>query len=111
MLDVLLRFDSEAQAAQIGMALGYTTQDPDTKAFSVTQATMDLAACVIGAHWKPDGTTTAAPDGTQVPNYVSDNKWWVMVRSMKDLEIPKEIQPFIVTPDPNNPAIPNQRWA
>lgn len=111
MIDVLLKFDNQTQAAQVGQAMGYTTQDPDTGEWHTTQATETLAICVIGEHWVPTGETTTGPNGEPVPVLAGDGQWWVMVRSLVDMAIPAEIQPFIVQPDPENPAIPNQRWA
>jgi hypothetical protein len=109
--DVLLRFDSQTQAAQIGQALGYSTQDTDTGEWKTTQATLDLAICVIGEHYKPTGETTEGPSGELVPVMAGDGKWWVMVRSLVEIELPAEILPFIGERDPANPAIPNQVWA
>jgi len=111
MIDVLLKFANQTQAAQVGQALGYTTQDPETGEWHTTQATETLAICVIGEHWVPTGETTTGPNGEPVPVMAGDGHWWVMVRSLVDMAIPAEIQPFIVVPDPENPAIPNQRWA
>ena len=111
MIDLLLKFQSQEQAGLIGEQLGYTTRDPETGEFHTTQATLDLAICVIGVHHYPDGTTTEGPNGEQVPNLVADNQYWVMVRSLVDMVIPPEIQPFIVEPNPEDPTIPNQRWA
>ena len=111
MIDVLLKFSTQTQAAQVGQAMGYTTQDPDTGEWQTTQATETLAICVIGEHFAPTGETTAGPMGQPVPVYAGDGQWWVMVRSLVDMAIPAEIQPFIVEPDPENLAIPNQRWA
>ena len=48
MIDVLLKFANQTQAAQVGQALGYTTQDPETGEWQTTQATETLAICVIG---------------------------------------------------------------
>lgn len=111
MIDLLLKFQSQEQAGLIGEQLGYTTRDPETGEFHTTQATLDLAICVIGVHHYPDGTTREGPNGEQVPNLVADNQYWVMVRSLVDMVIPPEIQPFIVEPNPEDPTIPNQRWA
>lgn len=111
MIDLLLKFPSREVAAQVGQGLGYSTQDPDTGEWQTTQATETLAICVIGEHWVPTGETTTGPMGEPVPVYAGDGQWWVMVRSLVDMAIPAEIQPFIVQPDPENPAIPNQRWA
>ena len=104
MIDILLKFNSREQAAQVGQELGYSKQmtflvddesDPEygqtVTRWVTTQATIGLAICVIGQH--------------------QGANWWVMVRSLVDMAIPAEIQPFIVVPDPENPAIPNQRWA
>ena len=104
MIDLLLKFNSQEQAAQIGQQLGYSRlatfvvddeSDPEygqtvTK-WQTTAATLNLAICVIGQH--------------------QGANWWVMVRSLVDMVIPPEIQPFIVQPDPENQAIPNQVWA
>lgn len=109
--DVLLRFDSQLQAAQIGQALSYSTQDPETGEWSTTQATLDLAICVIGEHYIATGETTEGPNGEPVPVMAGDGKWWVMVRSLIEMALPAEILPFIVERNPENPAIPNRVWA
>ena len=109
--DVLLRFDTQTQAAQIGQALGYSTQDLDTGEWQTTQATLELAICVIGEHYAPTGETTEGPNGEQVPVFAGDGKWWVMVRSLVEIELPVQILPYIVERDPANLAIPNQVWA
>jgi hypothetical protein len=111
MIDVLLKFPSQEVAAQVGQGLGYSTQDPKTGEWRTTQATLDLAICVIGEHYAPTGETTEGPSGEPVLVMAGDGKWWVMVRSLVDMAIPAEIQSFIVVPDPANPAIPNQVWA
>ena len=111
MIDVLLKFPSQEVAAQVGQGLGYSTQDPETGNWKTTQATLDLAICVIGEHYAPTGETTEGPSGEPVPVMAGDGKWWVMVRSLVDMAIPAEIQSFIVVPDPENLAIPNQVWA
>ena len=109
--DVLLRFNSQLQAAQIGQALGYSTQDPESGEWKTTQATLDLAICVIGEHYAPTGETTTGPSGEPVPVMAGDGKWWVMVRSLVEIELPAQILQFIVERDSDNPAIPNQVWA
>ena len=48
MIDILLQFASEDQAAAIGEQLGYTVRDPETGAWVTTTATLTLAICVIG---------------------------------------------------------------
>ena len=111
MIDILLRFPSREAAAQIGMALGYTTQDPETGDYQTTQATLDLAVCVIGQHYIPTGETTTGPNGEPVPVLAGDGEYWVMVRSLIDMPIPAEIEPFIVKRDFEDPTIPNQQWA
>ena len=111
MIDLLLRFSSREQAAQIGMALGYTTQDPETGEWQTTQATLDLAVCIIGEHFMPTGEATEGPNGEPVPVLAGDGNYWVMVRSLVDMEIPEAIQPFIVQRDPADPTQPQQRWA
>ena len=112
MLDVLLCFPSQTAAAQLGMAFGYTTQDEKTKEFRTTQATLDMAVCVIGEHFIPQPNDA---DGNPVAPK-GDGKWWVMIRSMKDIDsLPSgawdAIQPFIVIPNPDDPSIPKQSWA
>lgn len=111
MIDILLKFDSQEQAGLIGEQLGYTTRDPETGEFHTTQATLTLAICVIGVHYYPDGTTTEGPNGEPVPVLAGDGKYWVMVRSLVDIDIPPEILPFVVERNPDDPTIPNQRWA
>jgi hypothetical protein len=110
-IDLLLKFDSQEQAGLIGEQLGYTTRDPETGEFHTTQATLTLAICVIGVHYYPDGTTTEGPNGEQIPNLKADNQYWVMVRSLVDMEIPPEVQPFIVERNPDDPTQPQNRWA
>ena len=111
MIDVLLKFPSQLVAAQVAQGLGYSTQDPETGEWRTTQATLELAICVIGEHYAPTGETTTGPSGETLPVMAGDGKWWVMVRSLVEIEIPVEILPFIVERDPANPAIPNQVWA
>jgi len=110
-IDLLLKFDSQEQAGLIGEQLGYTTRDPETGEFHTTQATLTLAICVIGVHYYPDGTTTEGPNGEQVPNLKADNQYWVLVRSLVDMDLPPEILPFIVERNPDDPTQPQQRWA
>jgi hypothetical protein len=109
--DVLLRFDSQLQAAQVGQSLGYSAQDPETGEWKTTQATLDLAICVIGEHYIATGETTEGLNGEPVPVLAGDAKWWVMVRSLIEMTLPEQILPFIVERDPENPAIPNRVWA
>ena len=111
MIDVLLKFPSQLVAAQVGQGLGYSTQDPESGEWRTAQATLDLAICVIGEHYAPTGETTTGPSGEPVPVMAGDGKWWVMVRSLVEIELPAEILPFIVDRDPESPAIPNQVWA
>ena len=111
MLDVLLKFPDRQTAALVGEQLGYTTRDPETGEFHTTQATLTLAICVIGVHYYPDGTTTEGPNGEQIPNLVADNQYWVMVRSLVDMPIPAEIEPFIVERNLDDSTQPQQRWA
>jgi hypothetical protein len=111
MIDLLLKFDSQEQAGLIGEQLGYTIIDPKTGEFKTTQATLSMAICIIGPHFYPDGTTVDGPFGEPEPHKVSDGKYWVMVRSLEDITIPPEIQPFIVELNPDDPMIPSQRWA
>lgn len=111
MIDKLLRFQSQLVAAEVGEQLGYTTKDPKTGEYQTTQATLDLAICVIGEHSYPNGETTEGPNGEQVPVFVGDGQWWVMVRSLIDVEIPAEVLPFVVESNPADPMIPNRVWA
>ena len=111
MIDVLLQFASEDQAAAIGEQLGYTVRDPKTDKWVTTTATLTLAICVIGEHYYPDGTTTTGPHGDTVPVLKGDSQYWVMVRSLIEIPLPPEILPFIVARDPGNPEIPTQIWA
>lgn len=111
MIDLLLKFPSQLVAAQIGQGLGYSTQDLETGEWSTTQATLELGICVIGEHYIPTGETTEGPTGEPVPVLAGDGQWWVMVRSLVDMAIPAEIQPFIVQPNPSDQAIPNRVWA
>jgi hypothetical protein len=107
-IDLLLKFDSQEQAGLIGEQLGYTTRDPETGEFHTTQATLTLAICVIGVHYYPDLTDL---DEEGNPKLKADNQYWVMVRSLVDIDIPPEIQPFIVERDPDDTMQPQQRWA
>ncbi len=63
---------------------------------------------MIGIHYYPDPEEV---DEEGNPVLKADNQYWVMVRSLVDIDIPPEIQPFIVERDPNNPQIPSQTWA
>ena len=111
MIDVLLQFASEDQAAAIGEQLGYTVRDPETDKWVTTTATLTLAICVIGEHYYPDGTTTTGLHGETVPVLRGDSQYWVMVRSLIEIPLPPEILPFIGARDLNNPEIPTQIWA
>ena len=108
MLDVLLKFPDRQTAAVVGEQLGYTTIDPETGAWNTTQATLTLAICVIGVHYYPDPVEVDAEGN---PVLKADNQYWVLVRSLVDIDIPPEIQPFIVERNPDDPTIPNQSWA
>ena len=108
MIDILLKFDSQEQAGLIGEQLGYTTRDPETGAWNTTQATLTLAICVIGSHSYPD---PADLDEEGNPKLKADNQYWVMVRSLVDMEIPPEVQPFVVERNPEDPTQPQNRWA
>jgi len=110
MIDVLLKFPSYEVAGQVGLALGFTDQNPDGS-MKTTQATESLAICVIGEHFYPNGQTTTNDDGMVYPVRVGDGNWWVMVRSLIDIPIPEEIKIFVVQPDPDDPLIPNRQWA
>ena len=110
MIDLLLCFPNYTTAAQVGVALGFTAQNPDGT-FRTTQATETLAICVIGEHFYPTGQTTTDSEGRTIPVFVGDGKWWVMVRSLVEMPVPEAVQAYIVTPDPLDPLIPNQRWA
>jgi len=108
MLDVLLKFPDRQTAALVGEQLGYTTIDPETGEISTTQATLTLAICVIGSHSYPDPNDL---DEEGNPKLKADNQYWVMVRSLVDMEIPPEVQPFVVERNPDDPTQPQQRWA
>lgn len=108
MLDILLKFPDRQTAALVGEQLGYTTIDTETGEISTTQATLTLAICVIGSHSYPDPTDL---DEEGNPKLKADNQYWVMVRSLVDMEIPPEVQPFVVERNPDDPTIPNQQWA
>lgn len=110
MIDVLLKFPNYQTATQIGMALGYTSQNQDGT-FETTEATNTLAICVIGEHFYPNGQTITSELGSQVSVLVGDGAWWVMVRSLVEMEIPAQIQPFIIQPNQDDPLIPNRHWA
>lgn len=99
MIDILLCFPSRGIATQVGMALGYSELDGENN-WKTKVATQHLAICVLGEH-----------NYVSNDEHISDGKWWVMVRSLIDIPIPQEIQQFIVVPDPNNPLIPNAKWA
>lgn len=112
MIDSLLCFSSREQAIQVGAALGFTKIDAETGEASTTQATLDMAICIIGQHFVPQPNDA---EGNPVPP-VGDSKYWVMVRYMKNVEdLPPgawdAIQPYIVVPDPEDPTIPKQTWA
>lgn len=110
MIDLLLCFPNYTTAAQVGVALGFTEQNGDGT-FRTTQAAQTLAICVIGEHWYPSGQTITGDRGQTIPVFVGDGQWWVMVRSLVEMPVPEAIQSYIVTPDSQNPLIPNQRWA
>lgn len=108
MQDLLLKFDSQEQAGLIGEQLGYTTRDPETGEFHTTQATLTLAICIIGVHYYPDPVEVDAEGN---PVLKADNQYWVMVRSLVDMDLPPEILPFIVERNPDDPTQPQQTWA
>ena len=108
MQDLLLKFDSQEQAGLIGEQLGYTTRDPETGEFHTTQATLTLAICIIGVHYYPDPVEVDAEGN---PVLKADNQYWVMVRSLVDMPIPAEIEPFIVERNLDDSTQPQQRWA
>ena len=108
MLDVLLKFPDRQTAALVGEQLGYTTIDPETGEISTTQATLTLAICVIGVHYYPDPTDL---DEEGNPKLKADNQYWVMVRSLVDMDLPPEILPFVVERNPDDPTQPQNRWA
>ena len=97
MIDLLLKFPSQNSAAQVGQALGYTVSD-GSGGWRTTEATLNLAVYVIGAHYNHELSAY-------------DSNWWVMVRSLADIPVPQAITPYIVERDPNNAAIPGHRWA
>lgn len=112
MIDSLLCFNSQLQAAKVGEALGFTKINPETQKISTTQATLDTAVCVIGEHYIPQPDDA---EGNPVPPK-GDGKLWVLVRYLKDeADLPPgamaAVKPFMVEPDDNNPAIPKNRWA
>jgi hypothetical protein len=109
MIDLLLCFPDYSTAAQVGVALGFTAQNGDGT-YRTTQATETLGICVIGEHFYQTGNTITI-DGRTVPEFAGDGKWWVMVRGLVELPVPEAIQPYVVTPNPADPLIPNVRWA
>ena len=115
MIDVLLGFPTFDIATQIGVALGYTTVDDleNPQVIDTIKATHDMAICVIGEHWIPNGEV----DGEGNPVMVGDGKWWVLVRSLIDIELPETIMPFVAwvstsgEPMPDDVATPKRHWA
>lgn len=110
MIDVLLCFPDYNVAADVGVSLGFTSQNQDGT-YKTTQATETLAICVIGEHYYPNGELFENEDGTGIPVLIGDGNWWVMVRSLVEMPIPEQIEQFIIEPDPENNLIPNIRWA
>jgi hypothetical protein len=115
MIDILLSFPSFEVATQVGVALGYVQVDDimNPQVIETIQATFDMAICVIGEHWVP--TDDLDEEGNSV--MVGDGKWWVLVRSLVNIELPEPIQPFIAwvstsgEPMPDNVAVPKRQWA
>lgn len=101
--DYLLRFDSEEQAQQFGVANGFARADKDGKVIA-TLATHEYALCQIGPYVQP------APAPEDPP--ISDGKWWVLFRDLKGLDIPAGAEDFIawaswqteVVTNPDDPA-------
>lgn len=115
MIDLLLSFPTFEIATQVGVASGYVEVDDidNPQQIETIQANFNMAICVIGEHFVPTGEVDA--EGS--PTHVGDGKWWVLVRSLQDIDLPAEIQPFIVwssqsgEPMPDDPAIPKRQWA
>jgi hypothetical protein len=110
MIDLFLKFDSREQAISIGEQLGYTTWNSEINDW-LTVGTENMLVCVIGSHFYPDGTMVEDPYGNLIPHKISDGKYWVMLRDMNDTPIPPEVQPLVVYPNPDDPMVPQQRWA
>lgn len=111
MIDLLLRFPDRDTAVAVGRQLGVTSPAEEDGGFHTIQADHDLAVRVIGEHMVPTGTLLTDSAGGEYPELVGDGCWWVMIRSLPDQPVPAELQPYVVTRDDSDPAIPNDRWA
>jgi hypothetical protein len=114
-IDLLLSFPSFEVATQVGVALGYVQVDDinNPQQIETMQADFNMAICIIGEHRIPSGDF----DEEDNPIMVGDGKWWVLVRSLQDIELPEAINPFIVWSSlsgedmPDDPLVPKRRWA
>ena len=110
MTDLFLKFPSRQTAIDVGVALGYTTVDPESGEAFTTSATLSLAVHVIGELMLPTGETATGAFGEPVPVLQGDGNWWIMVRILDQTPIPPEVQQYVVWPDDNDPLQPKNRW-
>lgn len=102
--DYLLRFDSEEQAEQFGIANGFACVGKDGRV-AATLASHEFALHVIGPHVQPPLDENSDP--------ISDGKWWVLFRDLKGLDLPAGSEEYIVwaswqvevtVPNPDDPT-------
>lgn len=104
--DYLLRFDSEEQAQQFGIANGFARTGKDGKVVT-TLATHEYGLAVIGEYFPPPEDPEAP-----APEPVGDGKWWVLFRDLKGLDFPAGAEAYVVwaswqteeVPDPEDPT-------
>lgn len=112
MIDLLLKFPSVDVAVQVGQALGVTAPSEEGDGtFATIQADHNVAVCVIGEHFVPTGVTLTDDEGNEHPEMIGDGQWWVMIRGRDGTPVPPDLDPYIVTPNPADPTIPDRRWA
>ena len=96
--DYLLRFDSEAQAQQFGLANGFARANKQGNIVA-TVATHDYGLFVIGPHIQPPLDEESEP--------ISDGKWWVLFRDLVGLDLPVGSDAFIVWASWQTEEVPN----
>jgi hypothetical protein len=101
MIDLLIRFPDRQAAIDFGVAWGAT--DPATEE-TTTLIPPGINIHVIGVHNYAESEEEDAP-------FIEADGWWVMIRADDGIETPAELIPLIVSPEPQNPAIPKRVWA
>ena len=91
MRDFLLRFDSKEQAVDFALENGYATNDVDDEGNEVFQPLLEgeqYSYVIIGENISPSGETETLRDENgdewEQPIMVSDNKHWILFRSLDE---------------------------